>query len=56
LIKIEELLKTVSDALGLPWHSVEEFDIDVLADMVERIVVKPDGVDVVMKYRQVTNG
>ena len=56
LIKIEELLKTVSEALGLPWHSVKKFDSDVLADAVERIVIKPDGIDVVMKYREATNG
>jgi hypothetical protein len=39
----------------LPWRSVEEFDIDILADMVEKIVVRPDGIDVVMKYQQVAN-
>ena len=54
-IKIEQLLKTVSATLGLPWRSVEEFDIDILADMVEKIVVRPDGIDVVMKYQQVAN-
>jgi hypothetical protein len=40
---------------GLPWRSVEEFDIDILADMVEKIIVKPDGTDVVMKYQQAAN-
>jgi hypothetical protein len=35
---------------------VIQFDIDVLADMVERIVVKLDGIDVVMKYQQMARG
>ncbi|MBI9095632.1 MAG: zinc ribbon domain-containing protein [Sphaerochaeta sp.] len=56
LIRDEQLLKTVSDALGLQWSTVDEFDADALANSVERIVVKPDGVDVVMKYRQTANG
>ena len=42
--------------LGLPWRSVEEFDSDALVHTVARVVIKPDGVDVVMKYRQVANG
>jgi hypothetical protein len=49
-------LKTVSATLELPWRSVEEFDIDILGDMVEKIVVRPDGIDVVMKYRQAASG
>lgn len=54
-VRDELLLKTVSDALGLPWSSVEDFDGDTLADSVERIVVKPEGIDVVMKHRQAAN-
>ena len=41
--------------LGLPWRSVEEFDSDALVDAVERVVIKPDGIDVVMKYQQAAN-
>jgi hypothetical protein len=40
----------------LHWRSVEEFDSAALVDAVDRVVIKPDGVDVVMKYRQVANG
>jgi hypothetical protein len=54
-IRVDQLLKTLSETLGLPWRSVEEFDSDALVGAVERVVVKPDGVDVVMKYRQVAN-
>jgi hypothetical protein len=39
----------------LPWCSVEEFDSDALANAVERVIIKPNGIDVVMKYRQVAN-
>ena len=42
--------------LGLPWRSVEEFDSDALVQAVERVVIKPDDIEVVMKYRQVVNG
>lgn len=55
-IRVDQLLKTLSDTLGLPWRSVEEFDSDTLVNAVERVVVKPDGIDVVMKYRQAANG
>jgi DNA invertase Pin-like site-specific DNA recombinase len=54
-IRVDQLLKTLSDTLGLPWRSVEEFDSDTFVDAVERVVVKPDGIEVVMKYRQVAN-
>ncbi|HKM06058.1 MAG TPA: hypothetical protein VJ869_03625 [Sphaerochaeta sp.] len=40
----------------MPWCSVEEFDFDALVGAVERVVIKADGFDVVMKYRQVANG
>jgi hypothetical protein len=40
----------------LPWRTVEEFDSDTLVGTVERVVIKPDCVDVVVKYRQVANG
>ena len=53
-IRDERLLNTLSETLGLPWRSVDEFDSDVLAAAVEMIVVKPDGLDV-MKYRQAAN-
>jgi hypothetical protein len=55
-VRDEHLLKIVSDALGLSWSSVEDFDADNLDDSVERIVVKPEGINVVMKYREATNG
>jgi len=35
---------------------VEEFDTHALVGAIERVVIKPDGIDVVMKYRQVANG
>jgi hypothetical protein len=35
---------------------VEEFDSDALVGAVERVVIKQDTIDVVMKYRQVANG
>jgi hypothetical protein len=53
--RVDQLLKTLSDTLGLPWRTVEEFDSDALVQAVERVIIKPDGVDVVMKYRQVAN-
>jgi hypothetical protein len=40
----------------LPWRTVEEFDSDALVQAVERVIIKPNGIDVVMKYRQVANG
>ena len=46
---------TLSDTLGLPWRSVEEFDSDALVGAVEKVVIKPDTLDVVMKYRHVAN-
>jgi hypothetical protein len=55
-ISFDQLLKTLSDTLGLPWRTVEEFDSDTLVGTVERVVIKPDCVDVVVKYRQVANG
>lgn len=54
-IRVDQLLKTLSKTLGLPWRSVEEFDSDALVNSVERVIIKPDGIDVVMKYRQVAN-
>jgi hypothetical protein len=42
--------------LGLPWQSIEEFDSDTLINAAERVVIKPDGIEMVMKYRQVANG
>ncbi|MDD3996948.1 MAG: hypothetical protein WCR91_07530 [Sphaerochaetaceae bacterium] len=54
-IRVDQLLKTLFETLGLPWRSVEEFDSDALVCAVERVVIKLDGVDVVMKYRQVAN-
>jgi len=39
----------------LPWRSVEEFDSDALVQAVERVVIKPAGIDVMMKYRQAAN-
>ena len=39
------------DPLGLPWRSVEEFDSDALVNAVERVVIQPDGIEVVMKYQ-----
>lgn len=54
-IRVDQLLKTLSETLGLPWCSVEEFDSDALANAVERVIIKPNGIDVVMKYRQVAN-
>jgi hypothetical protein len=55
-ISFDQLLKTLSDTLGLPWRTVEEFDSDALVQAVERVIIKPNGIDVVMKYRQVANG
>ncbi|HCS37743.1 MAG TPA: hypothetical protein DIW48_13975 [Sphaerochaeta sp.] len=55
-IQDEQLLKTLSDTFGLPWRSVEQFEFDALVSAVERVVIKPDGIDVVMKYRKVANG
>jgi hypothetical protein len=55
-IRVEQLLETLSEALGLPWRSVEEFDSDALVEAVERIVIKPDGIDVVMKCQQAVTG
>jgi len=55
-IRVDQLLKTLSDTLGLPWRTVEEFDSDALVQAVERVIIKPNGIDVVMKYRQVANG
>ncbi len=55
-IRVDQLLKTLSDTLGLPWRSVEEFDSDTLVNSVERVVIKQDCIDLVMKYRQVVNG
>ncbi|MFA6774023.1 MAG: zinc ribbon domain-containing protein, partial [Sphaerochaeta sp.] len=55
-IRVDQLLKALSKTLGLPWRSVEEFDSDALVNAVERVVIKPDDIDVVMKYRQVANG
>jgi hypothetical protein len=40
----------------LPWRSVEEFDSAALVDAVETVVIQPDGIDLVMKYRKVANG
>jgi hypothetical protein len=40
----------------LPWRTVEEFDSDALVQAVERVIIKPDCVEMVMKYRQVANG
>ena len=54
--RVDQLLKTLSETLGMPWRSIEEFDSDALVGAVERVVIKPDGVDVVMKYRQAANG
>ena len=54
-IRVDQLLKTLSDTLGLPWRSVEEFDSDALVQAVERVVIKPAGIDVMMKYRQAAN-
>ncbi|MDD3996945.1 MAG: hypothetical protein PHH86_04460 [Sphaerochaetaceae bacterium] len=44
-IRVEQILTTLT--LGLPWHSVEEFDSDALVGAVERVVVKQGGIDVV---------
>jgi hypothetical protein len=55
-IRVDQLLKTLSDTLGLPWRSVEEFDSDTLINAAERVVIKPDGIEMVMKYCQVANG
>jgi len=52
----EQLLKTLSKTLGLPWRSVEEFDSDTLVGAVERVVIKPDDIEMVMKYKQAANG
>lgn len=54
-IRVDQLLKTLSGTLGLPWRSIDEFDSDALVGAVERVVIKPDGIDVVMKYQQVAN-
>jgi hypothetical protein len=40
----------------LPWQSIKEFDSDAMVGAIERVVIKLDGIDVVMKYRQVANG
>ncbi|MXI86950.1 hypothetical protein [Sphaerochaeta halotolerans] len=40
----------------MSWRLVEEFDSDALVGAVERVVIKQDTIDVVMKYRQVANG
>jgi hypothetical protein len=55
-IRVEQLLKTLSKTLGLPWRSVEEFDSDTLVGAVERVVIKPDDIEMVMKYKQAANG
>jgi len=51
-IRDEHLFKSISEQLGLPWNSVEEFDAKVLTDNVEKIIVKPDGVEVVVKVHE----
>jgi hypothetical protein len=54
-IKVDRLLKILSDTLGSTWRLIEEFDSDALVDAVDRVVIKPDGIEVVMKYQQVAN-
>jgi hypothetical protein len=55
-IRVEQFRKTLSETLGLPWRSVEESESNALANAVERVVIKPVRIDVVMKYRQAANG
>ncbi len=55
-IREEELLRTVSDALGLHANTNEVLEAASVADRIQRIIVKPDGIEVVMKHRQVVNG
>ncbi|MDX9940051.1 MAG: hypothetical protein RBT44_08870 [Sphaerochaetaceae bacterium] len=43
------------DRFWRSWRSIEEFDSDTLVNSVERVVIKQDGIDVVMKYRQMAN-
>ena len=54
-IRDENLLESISEQLGLPWSSVEEFDAEAVTGNVEKIIVKPNGVEVMMKYRKVAN-
>jgi hypothetical protein len=39
----------------LPWRTVKGFDYAALVHAMEMVIVKPDGIDVVMKYGQVAN-